>query len=72
MYFLSKIYIFCVLNRVRVSLGWPNPPTQIRVEYPPPPPPRDGVRLASVANAKNVRWITCSMTGVMAEITATI
>ena len=38
----SKIYIFCVLNRVRVSFSRPNPPTQIPVEYlpPPPPPPR--------------------------------
>ena len=34
----SKIYMFCVLNRVRVSFGRPNPPTQIPVEYTPPPP----------------------------------
>ena len=31
----SKIYIFCVLNRVRVSLSRPNPPTQIPVEHTP-------------------------------------
>ena len=31
----SKLYIFCVLNRVRVSLSRPNPPTQIPVEYTP-------------------------------------
>ena len=31
----SKIYIFCVLNRIRVSLSRPNPPTQIPVEYTP-------------------------------------
>ena len=35
----SKIYMFCVLNRVSVSLCRPNPPTQIPVEYTPPPPP---------------------------------
>ena len=35
----TKIYVWnCVLNRVRISLSRPNPPTYIPVEYTPPPP----------------------------------
>ena len=45
--YTKRIYTFCVLNRVRISLSRPNPPTYIPVEYTPPPPPPGPLPLPS-------------------------